>query len=109
MVDWTFEVESPCWELTSFSWVFCIQIFASCPSRLVWSSPILVTWITKLQLFLCYLTCVAPGCGGILFFGTSEASFRYLFGLGVSGQVPLWSILFIGGLTSLVRVDVYPN
>ena len=42
-------------------------------------------------------------------FGTSEALSRNLFGLGVSGQVPLWSILFIGGLTSLVRVDFYPN
>ena len=42
-------------------------------------------------------------------FGTSEASFRNLFGLGVSGQVPLLVDLVYRMAYLLVRVELYPN
>ena len=80
-----------------FSWVFYISNsdFLSFLSCLVWS-----------YLSYLYLYYFAGSCNYVILYCVafrlrlSEAFSWDLFGLGGSGQVPLWSILFIGWLTS---------
>ena len=74
---------------------FCISIFDSCPSGPVWSGLILdkYTGIVMFVYIYVILRALRLACGFLRLPGT-------LFGLGGPGQVPFWSILFIGWLTS---------